>query len=92
MSKNDDLYGYAVRLTLGEKLIASDPKIRSADKKLILSFLRHIKAKEISLGRQAKYAFMLKRCAQLIRVPFRKAKRADYEDLVTKLADFEFVA
>ena len=78
MSKNDDLYGYAVRLKLGEKLIASDPKIRAADKRLILSFLRHIKAKEISLGRQAKYAFMLKRCAQLIRVPFRKAKRADY--------------
>jgi integrase len=90
VSKNDDLYGYAVRLKLGEKLIASDPKIRAADKKLILSFLRHIKAKEISLGRQAKYAFMLKRCAQLILVPFRKAKRADYEDLVTKLADFEF--
>ena len=90
MSKNDDLYGYAVRLKLGEKLIASDLKIRAADKKLILSFLRHIKAKEISLGRQAKYAFMLKRCAQLIRVAFRKAKRADYEDLVTKLADFEF--
>ena len=91
MSRNgDDLYGFAVRLKLGEKLIAADPKIRAADKKLIISFLRHIKAKEISLGRQAKYAFMLKRCAQLTRVPFRSAKRADYEDLVTKLADFEF--
>jgi hypothetical protein len=46
VSKNDDLYGYAVRLKLGEKLIASGPKIRAADKKLILSFLRHIKAME----------------------------------------------
>ena len=91
MSRNgDDLYGFAVRLKLGEKLIAGDPKIRAADKKLILSFLRHIKAKEISLGRHAKYAFMLKRCAQLFRVQFRKAKWADYEDLVTKLAEFEF--
>ncbi|MDG6971020.1 MAG: tyrosine-type recombinase/integrase [Nitrososphaerota archaeon] len=92
MNRNgDDLYGYAARLKLGEKLIAEDPQIRAADKKLILSFLRHIKAKELSIGRQAKYAFMLKRCAQLMRVPFRRAKRADYEDLVTKLADFQFV-
>lgn len=90
MSKNEDLYGYEARLKLGEKLIAQDPTIRGADKKLILSFLRHIKAKEISIGRQAKYAFMLKRCAQLMKVPFRKAKRKDYEDLVTSLADFEF--
>jgi integrase len=87
----DDLYGYAVRLKEGERLIAGDPKIRAADKKLILSFLGHIKAKEVSIGRQAKYAFMLKRCAQLMRVPFRRAKRADYEDLIMKLADFEFV-
>ena len=92
MSRNgDDLYGYAARLKDGEKLIASDPKIRAADRKLILSYLGHIKAKEVSLGRQVKNAFMLKRCAQLIRVPFRKAKRADYEDLITRLADFEFV-
>lgn len=64
---------------------------RAADKKLILSFLRHIKAKELSIGRQAKYAFMLKRCALLMRVPFRKARRGDYEDLITRLADFTFV-
>jgi integrase/recombinase XerD len=88
---SDDLYGYAVRLKEGERLIANDPKIRAADKKLILSFLGHIKAKEVSVGRQAKYAFMLKRCAQLIRLPFRRARRADYEDLIMKLADFEFV-
>jgi len=63
---SDDLYGYAVRLREAERLIANDPKIRSADKKLILSFLRHIKAKEVGIGRQAKYAFMLMRCAQCL--------------------------
>ena len=51
MSRNgDDQYGFAVRLKLRVRLIAGDPKTRAADKKLILSFLRHIKAKEISLG------------------------------------------
>ena len=34
---------------------------------------------------------MLRRCAQLIRVPFRRARRRDYEDLTLHLADFEFV-
>lgn len=85
-----DLYDYAKRLKNAEKLIENDPDIRAADRKLVFSFLRHIKAKGVSVGRQAKYGFMLMRCAQLIRVPFRRAKRADYEDLVTRLADFEF--
>jgi integrase len=86
-----DLYDYASRLKIAERLIDEDKKIRNADRKLIVAFLRHIKAKGVSVGRQAKYAFMLRRCAQLARVSFRRAKRKDIEELVTRLADFEFV-
>jgi integrase/recombinase XerD len=87
----DDLYDYGTRLKNAETLIENDPKIRSDDRKLIQAFLKHIKAKNVSVGRQAKYAFMLMRCAQLTPVPFRRAKRKDVEELVTRLADYEFV-
>ncbi len=87
----DDLYDYGLRLKGAERLIVEDEQVRDGDRKLIQAFLRHIKAKNVSVGRQAKYAFMLRRCAQLVRVPFRKAKRKDIEDLVTRLSDYEFV-
>lgn len=71
----DDLYGFAVRLKEGERLIANDPKTRAADKKPILSILGHIKAKEVGIGRQAKYAFMLGHgSSQRKRVPERRSQ------------------
>jgi integrase/recombinase XerD len=88
---SDDLYGYGKRLKEVERLIEADEAVRDGDRKLIQSFLRHIKAKNVSVGRQAKYAHMLRRCAQLVSVPFRDARRKDIEELVTKLSDYEFV-
>jgi integrase len=88
---SEDLYGYGQRLMQVERLIEADEKIREGDRKLIQAFLKHIRAKNVSVGRQAKYAHMLRRCAQLIGVPFREARRKDIEDLVTKLSDYEFV-
>ncbi len=41
--------------------------------------MKHIKPQGISLGRQAKYVNLLHRCAQLIRVPFGKARRQDID-------------
>jgi hypothetical protein len=48
--------------------------------------MSHIKAQGVSFGRQAKYVNLLRRCAQLIRVPFRRAKRRDLEDMHAKIA------
>ncbi len=89
---SDDLYSYATRLRNAERLIKEDKTIGGVDRKIIFSFLAHIKGKEISVGRQAKCAFMLMRCAQLIRTPFAKARRRDFEDLMVKLGDFEFTS
>lgn len=85
----DRLYDYEYNLRNSEKLLKEDQKVRAEDKRLIFSFMSHIKAQQVSIGRQAKYINLLRRCAQLIRVPFRKAKRRDMEDLVTKITDYE---
>ena len=86
----DRLYDYEFALRNTEKLLNRDPKIREADRKLIQAFMRHIKAQGVSIGRLAKYLNHLRRCAQLIPVPFSRAKRQDIEELITKLTDFEW--
>ena len=52
--------------------------------------MRQAKAQEVSLGRQAKYVNTLTTVAHHMWVPFRRAKRKDIEDLMTRLADHEF--
>jgi integrase/recombinase XerD len=86
----DRLYDYEFALKNSEKLLNQDPKIREADRKLIQAFMRHVKAQGVSVGRQAKYINHLRRSAQLIPVPFSKAKRGDIEELITQLTDFEW--
>ncbi len=85
----DQIYDYDLRIA--EKKLGEDPKARPQDRKVIQAFMKRIRPQGISIGRQAKYVNLLHRCAQLIRVPFSKAKRQDIEDLVTRLADHEFV-
>jgi integrase/recombinase XerD len=92
MSLSDRLYHYPQRLKNAEERLARDKIIRAVDRRLIQAFLKHIRAKNISVGRQAKYCNLLIRCAQLIRVPFRRARRRDIEDLFTRLADYEFTS
>lgn len=87
---SDRLYDYEFALRNTEKLLNQDPKIRAADRKLIQAFMRHIKAQGVSVGRQGKYLNHLRRSAQLIPVPFSKAKREDIEELITRLTDFEW--
>jgi hypothetical protein len=87
---SDRLYDYEFALRNTEKLLNQDPKVREADRKLIQAFMRHIKAQGVSVGRLAKYLNHLRRCAQLIPVPFSRAKRGDIEELLTRLTDFEW--
>ena len=86
----DDVHDYPYQLRNAERRLERDPRVRSQDKKLIQAFMRQAKAQEVPLGRQAKYVNTLTTVAHHMWVPFRRAKRKDIEDLMTRLADHEF--
>ena len=48
----DEVYDYEYRVKNALQRLQSDPMVRPEDRKLILSFHRHIKAKKVFLGRQ----------------------------------------
>jgi len=85
----DDIYDYAYNLRNAVEKLQGDTKVRPEDRRLILAFLQHIKAKQVSVGRQAKYVWTLRRMALLMPVPFRRAKRRHIEEMVTRLGDHE---
>jgi hypothetical protein len=68
----DEIYDYPYNLRIAEKRLAEDLKVRADDRRLIQAFMKHVAAQGVSTGRQAKYVNILTRCAQLIRVPFRR--------------------
>jgi len=88
----DEIHDYAYALKNALENVEKDPRIRATDRRLLLSFHKHIKAQGVSLGRQAKYLNNLRTVSLAVRVPWRKAKRRDIEDLITKLADHEIVS
>ena len=87
----DEIHDFPYALKNALSRLDRDFKVRAPDRKLILAFLKHIQANQVSIGRQAKYVDTLHIAAVHIRVPFRRARRKDIEDLITRLADFEFV-
>ena len=89
--QGDDIHDYEYEVKNALARLGTDPRLREADRKLILAFHKHIKAQDVSLGRQAKYLNQLHTASTLMRVPWRRAKRADIEDLMTQLADHEIV-
>ncbi len=86
----DDIHDYPYQLRNAESRLGRDAKVRPQDRKLIQAFMRQVKAQGVSVGRQAKYVNTLTTVAHHMRVPFRRAKRRDIEDLMTRLADHEF--
>ncbi len=88
----DLIHDYEYNLRNALSRVNSDPTLRDEDRRLLLAFLEHIKALRVSTGRQAKYANMLRTASRMLRVPWRRAKRKDIEDLMTKLADHEIVS
>jgi len=88
----DLIHDYEYNLKNALSRVNSDPTLRDEDRRLLLAFLEHIKALRVSTGRQAKYANMLRTTSHMLRVPWRRAKRKDIEDLMTKLADHEIVS
>ena len=88
----DEIHDYAYEVRNAERRLERDLTIRLQDKKLIQAFMKQIKAQGVSLGRQAKYVNTLLAVSHHMRVPYRRAKRRDIEDLMTRLADHEIVA
>jgi len=87
----DRIHDYDYELRNAVARLNGDPRLRAPDRKLILAFLEHIKAQNVSTGRLAKYVNMLRTASLMLRVPWRRAKRRDIEDLMVKLADHEIV-
>ncbi len=87
----DDIHDYTYEVRNAESRLERDTRIRLQDKKLIQAFMKHIKAQGVSLGQQAKYVNTLLAVSHHMRVPYRRAKRRDIEDLMTRLADHEIV-
>jgi hypothetical protein len=87
----NQIYDYDYELRNAVAMLNGDPRLRAPDRKLVLSFLEHIKAQKVSTGRLAKYVNMLRTASLTLRVLWRRAKRRDIEDLMVKLADHEIV-
>ena len=80
--QGDDIHDYEYEVKNALARLGTDPRLREADRKLILAFHKHIKAQDVSLGRQAKYLNQLHTASTLMRVPWRRAKRTDIEDVL----------
>jgi integrase/recombinase XerD len=87
----DQIHDYEYELKNAVERLGRDPHLRPADQKLIEAFLKHIKAQDVSTGRLAKYVNTLHTASAMMRVPWRRARRKDIEDLMTKLVDREIV-
>jgi integrase/recombinase XerD len=83
-------YEYNLRNALAR--LGTDTRLRAPDRKLILAFLNHLKAQDVSTGRLAKYVNMLHTASVTLRVPWQRAKRKDIEDLMVQLTDHEIVS
>src|SRR5712691_245553 len=88
----DQIHDYGYQLRNAVHRLEKDETIRPQDRRLISSFLKHVKAKQISLGRQAKYVNHLRTIAHSMSVQFRNTKRRNIEDLITRLAGHEIAA
>jgi len=83
-------YEYNLRNALAR--LGTDARLRAPDRKLILAFLNHLKAQNVSTCRLAKYVNMLHTAYVTLRVPWQRAKRKDIEDLMVKLTDHEIMS
>jgi integrase/recombinase XerD len=82
MKLEDSIYYYASRLQSALSLIDKSTKIAKADKQTILDFLDLLRAKRVSTGRLAKYAYHLRTIAENLGTTFEKTQRKDIERLM----------
>jgi site-specific recombinase XerD len=79
--ESDDVYDYAYSLRNSIKRLDESNALSYGDKDLIRGFLDHLRAKRVSAGRLAKYAFTLRQLMEQLGVPIERAGRKDIERL-----------
>jgi site-specific recombinase XerD len=77
----DDVYDYAYSLRNSVKRLDESNVLSDRDKELIRGFLEHLRAKRVSAGRLAKYAFTLRQLMEQLGVPIESAGRKEIEKL-----------
>lgn len=85
-----DFHGYRKRYESAMKKLKADEEITEQNKKLILDFLSYCKienGKGISIGRIARYAYVLIKLAKWLGKDFDKTDRKDIERLVGVIQD-----
>ena len=79
--EEDDVYDYAYLLRNALKRLDGSVILSEPDKDLIRGFLEQLRAKRVSTGRLAKYAFTIRRMMEHLGVPVSSATRKDIERL-----------
>ena len=65
--RDDDIYDYAYALRNSLKRLDDSKLLSERDKDLIRGFLEHLRAKRVSTGRLAKYAFTIRDLMERLR-------------------------
>lgn len=79
--EDDDIYDYAYSLRNSLRRLYESTTLSARDKEFVLGFLEHLKAKRVSTGRLAKYAFTIRDLMEHLGVPIEEATRRDIEKL-----------
>jgi site-specific recombinase XerD len=79
--KESDIYDYEYNLSNSLKRIDDSRILSERDKNLIRDFMMHLRAKRVSVGRLAKYAFTIRKLIEHLGTPIEQAGRRDIERL-----------
>jgi len=80
-ASDNDVYNYSYDLANALSLLERSEKIGRPDKELVRGFIEHLRAKRVSTGRLAKYAFTVKNLVEHLGVQIKKARTKDIEAL-----------
>ena len=80
-ASDNDVYNYSYGLANALSLLKRSEKVGRPDKELVRGFIEHLRAKRVSTGRLAKYAFTVKNLVEHLGVQIKKARRKDIEAL-----------
>jgi site-specific recombinase XerD/ribosomal protein L40E len=81
-----DIHHYDRRLKGGLSSLDSDTRLIPANREAIKKFLEYAQADGLSVPRQVRYIFVLRKLSKLLGKPFKQAKKDDMIKVVGKLA------
>lgn len=78
-----DIHNYDRRLELGVAQLAEDKNLTPSNRKSIQEFLKFAQADGLSVPRQVRYLFVLRKLSRLLGKPFRQATKDDMVRIVS---------